>query len=1604
MKTILQLKFALILALVLPQVANSQFTNPERDTKWNIGLNMGGVWQDGDIKLDRPGFGYGFTIGKGIYEDPGKFWSLDARFRYMKGFTYGQELTRLDSADIIDNTIYSSNPSNYKNALGYTYLNNKTMIHDFSLEAVLNFHKLRERTGVLLSVFGGLGVTDYKTRTNLLDSNNFNKIYDYSTLDPNNVSKTELRGLQDDHYETRALYNDEDARTVRFMPSLGIGLGYQITPKWSFGFEHKVTFALHDEFEGLKRDGTEFLKWGNNDKYHYTSFFLRLNIFRGDNSTTTRGDNCPPPYLQIADIPNNYVVNEQLLSIKARVTKINSNNDVILVSNDQIIQTAYNSNTDYVSGNISLVEGENKILFIATNACGESLDSVIVIYNPEFCPKAVINITEPTDVVGAKQAKLVAKVLQLQGGTLQVKLNNNIVTHQYNPSTRVLSADLDLNVGANTVSIRAINKCGDTTVFKNIEYKCIAPTVIITTPENGKKYESQTALANYSAKTTNVTELSQIQVLLNGVVTTPTFNKSNGVISGRYTMREGSNSLTMTVTNDCGTQTKAVTFVYEKPCLLPVVTISAPRNNQNITTSSVTITGAVTNITNNSNVQLKVNGVLVNSNFNNGSLSTVVNLRMGANTIQLTGTNVCGTDSESINITYNCPKPVVTISSPANGTSLSSGNATITGTVTNISANSQMNLTVNGTSVPFTYSTSTRRFSASANFGTGQNVIAVSANTTCGTDSKTSVVNVSAPCPAPIVTIATPQNGSNLSSSVVTLTGTAINVSNQSQMRVTLNGVTQSFSFNSGSRTFSSSLNLRTGSNTILVSATTTCGTNSKTVTVSHNAPCPSPVVTIVSPSNGTSVSNSAMTLRGTAININNQSEMRVTLNGVNQAFNYNTTTKLFTSSLNLRSGNNSIVVSGTTNCGTDSKTVNLNYSQSCPAPVVTIASPRNGLNSTSTSVSFVGNVQNVTSSSQITLNLNGVAVNKSFNSVTKIVSATLNLKQGGNTIELSATNSCGTDTKTISVSFKCPLPTVNIASPNTGMRYTTNPISFSGFVSGISAKSQINITLNGAQIPFTYTTATSKFEGNMTMAEGVNTLVATVTNQCGTSSKSTTVTFTKPCPKPTVVITSPSNGVSLSSSSVTITGVANHLTSQGDLKVRVNGVVTPFTYNTSTKTFSANATLIEGNNTILATVATNCGNDSKTVNVAYSKPCPKPTVTIINPTNGFKPVNQYININGVTTNITSKSQMTLTLNGLAIPFTFNASTNSFTTTYDLSEGSNVITATVTNSCGTQSKTVTIGYSKPCPKPVLIVTSPTNGSTNTSGLATISGTATNITTANQISITVNGSKAIHTFNASTKQFTTKKDVKNGSNVIVVTLTNSCGSVSKTLSINYVPPCPRPTVSIVRPGNGTSVTGNKVTINGVASNLVTQSDMQVRVNGVSQAFNYNSGSGAYSANLTLRAGNNTVSVDAATNCGNDSKTIAVNAVLIKPIIRVSNPLIDTSTTSATQIKLMGTVERINSQSQFSIKINGANVTAYTFSNISSQKFSFNGLINLRTGNNVITITAIHADGGVEVINKVLNVTTQFKSSNPKGSGEIEKPSSGGTSPIRGGSRP
>ena len=1598
MKTKLLFKLLALFTALISFNSNAQFINNDKDTKWNIGFNIGGVWQDGDIKLRTPGFGYGFTLGKGVYEAPNHFWSFDIRFRYLKGKTFGQDS---ELSDITNNPIYSDINSDYISAYtgtalaGKSYLNNKTDIHDFSLEGVANLYWLRKHTGVLLSVFGGLGVTDYRTTTDLLEFENFNKIYNYNTLTTPSVS--EIRDIQDNEYESFANFNE--TQQIKFMPSLGIGLGYQITPVLSIGFEHRVTFTLADKFDGVEKVGTEFLQWGNNDKYHYSSINFRWNIFKGNNSTSKRNKDCKP-YVKIAK-PKYTTVSTQTIEIKTRVSKIQSNYDVILSLNDSTVQTTYSTSTDYVTGTVKLIEGINHIYFFASNDCGENADSLTLIYNPTYCPKPLIEITEPSANQEISKVQLKATVAHIENATIEVKLNNKVVAHTINTNQNLLTANLTLLKNDNYISIKATNSCGETVVTKHVIFKekpCFPPVVTISAPVNGRTYKNNTV--SFSASATNITNSSQVQVFVNGALVTSSYNVSNKQISIRnVNIQDGNNSIRVNVKNKCGEDTKTVTFTY---CEDPVINITNPANGTNNTTGSVTISGTVSNLINQNQIQVLVNGVNQPFNYNSGNKTFTSNvvLSAGNNTIVVNATTTCGNDTKTINVNYTrpCPTPFVTITTPTNGSNNTTGATVITGTVSNVTNKNQIQVKVNGLSKSFTYNTSTRIFTASVSLRSGNNSILVSASTNCGNDSKSISVNYAKSCPTPFVTITSPTNGSNNTTGTTIITGTVSNVTNKNQIQVKVNGLSKSFTYNSSTRIFTATVSLRSGNNSILVSASTNCGNDNKSVSVNYTKPCPAPVVFITSPSNGSNTTSNTTIVTGTVTDVASKNQIQIKVNGVNKTFTYNTSTRVFTATVNLIQGNNTVTVSASTNCGNSTKTVNIIRSQNCPKPIVTISSPLNNNIISKGGTKISGTVINVVSNSQLSVKVNGINRVVSFNSSTKTFTADANFVSGNNTVTVTATTSCGIDTKTVSVLYRCSSPTVNITSPNTGMNYPMSSVSMTGITSGVTAKNQISLTLNGNNITFNFDTRTSKITANLTLIEGQNTIVATATNTCGTSTKTSNVIYTKPCPKPIITITSPVNGGTVHTDNISITGSVINAT-KSQIQVKVNGVSIPFGM-TSTGLISTSYGLIQGNNVITISANTNCGNTTKTVNIIYT-PCFTPKVTIVSPAIGDAFSRPNTTGDATLLHVTSKSQLTVTLNGSSIPFTLTG--NKITAGLILREGTNTFTVKATSPCGNSTKSVSFNYTKPCVPPTVNIVTPNSTQSVNTNTIPARVNLTNVFTKSQLTVTLNRNTIPYTLSGNV--LTANLSLAVGANIFKVTAASICGNDEKVSNITYTIPCIPPTVSILTPANGFTTTSPTLLISGIGNNLTNKSDMTVRLNGVNKTFSYNSSTKKYTATVTLKNGNNVIKVEANTNCGNASKTINVTYnQIINPIVTVFLPTADSTNTTAVQIKTAGTVEKVLQRSQFTIKVNNVSYTGFTFTKVGPNKFEFNGLLNLNPGLNIITYTAIHTTGGMHVITKkVVLPTTQIvkpkgvKFNPVKGSGTNQVPSKGGLSP-------
>ena len=290
MKKIYILIFVSLFLNSFSQKDNSRFYN-----SWRLGLNLGGAWQTADYRSCW-GMAGGFTLERGFHENSTNFFSFAIRGRYLAANTYGMDYNR--NYNIATNNAYNGtyDPAvNYVDSVPlqrqFVYDNYKMKLGEGSLELQVSFNRLREQTGVILNLWGGVGFTSYRTYSDLLDGSG--KMYDFSKVDSTgnrNKALSDYNSLIDSKYESKA-QGSKNGNLVTFSPSAGIGLGYQFSPGFSMLWEYKVTFpqgSNADLLDGRFGNNNDMIA-GSNDYYHYTGLNLLFTL-RGKNKKKTVKD------------------------------------------------------------------------------------------------------------------------------------------------------------------------------------------------------------------------------------------------------------------------------------------------------------------------------------------------------------------------------------------------------------------------------------------------------------------------------------------------------------------------------------------------------------------------------------------------------------------------------------------------------------------------------------------------------------------------------------------------------------------------------------------------------------------------------------------------------------------------------------------------------------------------------------------------------------------------------------------------------------------------------------------------------------------------------------------------------------------------------------------------------------------------------------------------------------------------------------------------------------------------------------------------------------------------------------------------------------------
>lgn len=799
MKTITYLLTVLFTAFFIIQPSNAQKATYTTRGGISLGFGIGGTYQQSDIANSR-GTGFDATFGTSLYKREGAFFAVDWKFRFLAGENKAYD--------------YRINPDGSFSNVDYKFNN-----YDLELGLVLN--RLRERTRIVVGGFAGAGITHGRTWTDLYDESN--TLYDYSTIDPNRSRKdvyNDLVELSDGDFETRV------TNKAAFLPTAGLFIGYQFSPSFSLGIEHKTTFSLSENSGSTGINMDNRVRGGSTlDMNHYTSlgFTWKLGRISGGGGRTERmlmpetpdmltnpvspvnpeiseevekpsiSESSAAPVVEITYPGSDpYISSSRFMRVIAEIQNAGSYENIFFyqegMHNDNF---SFNNYSHSFSARVELEEGENHFRILARNASGSAEDQVVIILDYTAAVSNPVVVTpEPAETAREPEVN-------------------------YAPTS-----------------------------------KAPPPFVRFTHPSAPATVPDNTFLLR--AQTRNVRSKDDVTLIINGThISNFTFSPA-GEVSAEVNLSDGVNTFDIIGRNESGIHSDRTSLEYYRtaqagipeehtpvpetsPCQAPVVNLSVPKSVSTENRSYV-FSARVDHVNSSKQVKLTLNGKEVPFSLNGKTVRYTANLNPGMNGFVITATNDCGSESRGVNVNLAeaGAKPCRTPELDVRMSEVNRVAATweLSGTIRHIDSRENITLRVNGDlSQDFQYTQSTGKITARFRFQPGTNTIAIYAGTECGYDSENLSVDVDEPCKTPEVKVNI--NEVNRGSITHELRGTIHNIESRGDITMRVNGnVSNDFQFTPSTGVITARFSFDPGSHTVAIYAGTECGYDGKSLNV----------------------------------------------------------------------------------------------------------------------------------------------------------------------------------------------------------------------------------------------------------------------------------------------------------------------------------------------------------------------------------------------------------------------------------------------------------------------------------------------------------------------------------------------------------------------------------------------------------------------------------------------------------------------------------------------------------------------------------------------------------------------------------------------------
>ena len=334
-------------------------------------------------------------------------------------------------------------------------------------------------------------------------------------------------------------------------------------------------------------------------------------------------------------------------------------------------------------------------------------------------------------------------------------------------------------------------------------------------------------------------------------------------------------------------------------------------------------------------------------------------------------------------------------------------------------------------------------------------------------------------------------------------------------------------------------------------------------------------------------VRTSTLTLTGTGHD-NASGLAAVTCNGAAATLSGDS----FTCSATLVRGGNSIKVGATDKAGNFTQQV-LGVMLDNVAPAIALDTPDTGQSLNAATVDVTGSASDDDSVTSLTVNGTGVAL------IDGAFETTVALTEGSNTITVAATDPAGNRTTVTRTVTRFTVPAVAITAPNDFAVVGTATIT----VSGTAGPSVTAVDVNGSKAQISAGRFTAN---NIALQQGRTVITATARDASARVATSTIQIYRDSIP-PRVTVVSPAEASTVGQANITVSGNVDDIVvgtiNPGQVRVTVNGVAATV----SNRAFTIPVTLVAGANT-LTVVATDQANNSATVaaHVTYAAAQPR--------------------------------------------------------------------------------------------------------------------------------------------------------------------------------------------------------------------------------------------------------------------------------------------------------------------------------------------------------------------------------------------------------------